>query len=237
MVTFRYGSIFDGYCRTVAIPVNCIGVMGKGLALDYKTRFPNGFSRYRELCQAGELKPGVCALIKEDGISALMFPTKTDWKLPSKAEYIESGLDWLLKNYERLGIESIALPALGCGLGGLDWNDVKKMIVQKFANESIKVAVYIPPNIVEVSPFASTADTIAPVEVKEALIECIIRWFQRAGVYESPNSFEAMRILFGRAYALVVSHTAAIEGIKKDHGKAEAFVEKAIGLNLISNAY
>lgn len=237
-VTLRYGNIFEGCCETIAIPVNCVGVMGKGLALQYKQKHPNGFDMYKKMCDSREIRPGVCGLIKEkNGSSFLMFPTKNDWKLPSKLEYVDEGLECLKANYRNLGIKSIALPALGCGLGGLKWADVKKLVFDKFSGEKLNVILYVPADVTEVAPFAFVADTMAPVEVKEALVDCVVKWFQKAGVYDSPKAFEAMRILYGRAYALLINHSDAVERVKKDHGKAMEYVEKAIGLTLISNAY
>ncbi len=237
-VTLRYGNIFEGCCETIAIPVNCVGVMGKGLALEYKKKFPDGFEKYREMCDNKEIRPGVCGLIKEkNGSAFLMFPTKDNWRYPSKKEDIVAGLEWLRAYYKPLGIKSIALPALGCGLGGLKWDDVKKLIFDKFSNEDLKVVLYVPYDIIEVAPFAFVADTMAPVEVKKAIIAEVITWFRNTGVYDNAKAFEAMKLLYGRAYTLIIGHSDVVEAVKKDHHAAYPYVAKAVGLTLISNAY
>lgn len=108
-------------------PVNTKGVMGKGLAAQFKKRYPSHFVKYRDLCYSKKLKAGQPELVKDKtGQFIMLFPTKTHWQYKSKIEYIEKGLIYVKDNYN-LG-ESIALPMLGCGLGGLEWADVKDLI-------------------------------------------------------------------------------------------------------------
>jgi O-acetyl-ADP-ribose deacetylase (regulator of RNase III) len=111
--------------------VNTEGVMGKGLALQFKKAFPETFASYERSCKAGEVVPGrmhvVCRLSSPRFI--FNFPTKTQWRYPSKIEYIRDGLVDLVTQIRNLGIQSIAIPPLGCGNGGLDWADVKPLII------------------------------------------------------------------------------------------------------------
>lgn len=107
--------------------------MGKGLALKFKQRFPDAFEDYRQACSRGELKPGVLHTFRlDDGRWIVNFPTKTAWQAQSKLEYIDSGLPVLVDFVRTNGIESIAIPALGCGLGALPWHTVKPRIEKAF---------------------------------------------------------------------------------------------------------
>lgn len=117
----KKGSLFDSDCDWIVNTVNCVGVMGKGIALEFKKRYPEMFNDYREICKKGLLTPGKLWIwTKDPKRNILCFPTKDHWRNPSRIEWIEEGLKKLLGNYERLGITSIAFPLLGCTNGGLN---------------------------------------------------------------------------------------------------------------------
>lgn len=126
-------------------PVNCLGVMGKGIALEFKTRFPKSYEVYRVVCERGELKPGRVLFVPgQDGESnVLHFPTKNHWRGKSRLAWIEAGLDYLKQHYATWGLKRIAMPQLGCGLGGLEWRDVRPLIDAAFAEEPLQVVVSI----------------------------------------------------------------------------------------------
>lgn len=140
MVVFTDRNIFDftNCVDAIVNPVNCVGQMGKGLALEFKKRYPRNFEIYKQACDDGLVTVGSVfwesAGIKVgDGPSIIAnFPTKKHWANPSRIDWIESGLLNMAKtiNHKPYAIRSIAIPALGCGLGGLDWADVKKLMVQ-----------------------------------------------------------------------------------------------------------
>lgn len=117
--------------------VNCVGVMGKGIALQFRNKWPENFRAYEAFCKAKKLRPGHMfvfdsgALVKPNFI--VNFPTKDHWRGKSHIEYISDGLVDLVAQVRRLGIRSIAIPPLGCGNGGLDWADVKPLIESAFA--------------------------------------------------------------------------------------------------------
>ena len=118
-------------------PVNCVGTMGKGLALQFKISFPKNFYAYGKMCRTGRIRIGevfIFALDDEDQPQRFIinFPTKRDWRDASKLQEIQAGLEDLVRKVVDFKIGSIAVPALGCGLGGLDWHDVKPLIVQAF---------------------------------------------------------------------------------------------------------
>lgn len=145
MINFKHGDIFKAEAQTLVATVNCVGIMGKGLAKEFKLRFPEMFKEYVKACNRGELRKGNLFLYKNLHTNILCFPTKDNWKGPSKYEFIEEGLKTLRKNYKKWGItSSIAIPPLGCGLGGLDWQKVKSLIIKYLEELPINIEVYEP---------------------------------------------------------------------------------------------
>ena len=162
-ITLARGDMFFSTMKTFTVSVNTVGVMGKGLASRAKYQFPDVYVLYQDLCRQRKLKMGTPFLYKreenferslaEDTESFvtengnrwfLLFPTKNHWKESSPIEGIERGLQWLLNNYKNLNIESIALPSLGCGLGGLDWKDVGPLMCKYLAQMDIQSCIYLP---------------------------------------------------------------------------------------------
>ena len=113
------GNIFNTNCQTLVNTVNCIGVMGKGMALECKLRFPEMFIKYKDSCDKKLFKPGYLQIYKNSKPWILNFPTKIHWKDPSKIEYLEDGLKKFQDEYLNKNISSIAFPLLGASLGGL----------------------------------------------------------------------------------------------------------------------
>ncbi len=141
----KIGNIFDSKLQTKVNTINCVGVMGKGIALEFKNQYPAMYKEYVKLCSAGMVEPGKPYLYRDLlGTSILNFPTKEHWKSPSKLSYILDGLDWFVNNYASLGIESIAFPPLGCGNGGLSWELVGPIMYQKLKNLPIEIEIYAP---------------------------------------------------------------------------------------------
>lgn len=128
MVTFVKGDMFKSPAQVLTNTVNCVGVMGAGVALEFKNRYPMMFEDYKAKCDRSEVKPGQPYLWEDDSTQILNFPTKRDWRNDSVFQDIEDGLKHLANSYADMGIQSIAMPALGCGLGGLDWSDVRPLI-------------------------------------------------------------------------------------------------------------
>lgn len=148
MVELTKGNLFDSGCQALVNPVNCVGVMGKGLALSFKTKFPVMFKEYAQECRLGNVVPGKMQVSKNLGGNPdfiINFPTKRHWKDKSLLEDVELGLQDLVKVVEGKGIKSIAVPPLGCGLGGLDWKVVGPMIKVELGKlDGVKVLVYVP---------------------------------------------------------------------------------------------
>jgi O-acetyl-ADP-ribose deacetylase (regulator of RNase III) len=142
-VTIIHGDIFASHAQTLVNPVNCRGVMGKGLALRFAQRNPGMLSAYKDLCASGELRPGRLQLYTAELPWVLNFPTKDHWRSSSQLAYIERGLELLVINYAAWGIESIAFPQLGTGKGGLDWDDVEPIMRRYLDPLPNNVEIYI----------------------------------------------------------------------------------------------
>lgn len=143
MITYKTGNIFNSPAQVITNTVNCVGVMGKGLALAYKKKYPEMFNDYKAKCNEGQVKPGQPYLWENDEVQILNFPTKRHWKQASLISDVEEGLKYLAKNYSQMGISSVALPPLGCGLGGLNWAEVKNLINKYLGSiEDLDVYVY-----------------------------------------------------------------------------------------------
>ena len=141
----KIGDLFESKCSTIVNTVNCVGIMGKGIALEFKKRYPEMFMDYVLKCNRGDVKPGLPYVYQDsEGISVLNFPTKDHWRSPSRLSYVIDGLDWFVENYASYNIESIAFPPLGCGNGGLSWNIVGPIMYQKLSKLPIQVEIYAP---------------------------------------------------------------------------------------------
>ena len=139
------GDILKSKAQTLVNTVNCVGIMGKGIALEFKNRFPDMFKDYLQRCERKEIHLGVSYLYKSlFGPQIVNFPTKDHWKSVSKVSDIKKGLDYLVKNYRQWGITSIAIPPLGCGNGQLDWKTVGPLIYSVAKQMDIPVEIYAP---------------------------------------------------------------------------------------------
>lgn len=141
------GDLLKADVEALVNPVNTRGVMGAGLALQFKKAFPDNFTAYEQACKAGGVVIGRIHIVERvmPPRFIINFPTKDHWRHPSKFEYIQDGLIDLIAQVHKLGIQSIAIPALGCGKGGLDWAIVKPLIVQVFSGLSgVRVIVFDP---------------------------------------------------------------------------------------------
>lgn len=157
------GDMFFSKHQTLTISVNCVGVMGKGLASTAKYRFPDVYVKYQDLCKSRVLKMGVPFIHKREssifneladdsfGLENpeqqtwfLLFPTKDHWKNKANIQGIEQGLIWLRNNYKKQGVESLAMPALGCGLGQLEWQDVGPLMCKYLTDMDIVTSIYLP---------------------------------------------------------------------------------------------
>jgi uncharacterized protein YwgA/O-acetyl-ADP-ribose deacetylase (regulator of RNase III) len=155
MVVVKIGNLFESPAQTLVNTVNCVGVMGKGVALEFKTRFPEMYEDYVTRCKRGEVRLGLPYLYR--GLMPpwiLNFPTKDHWRSVSRLQDIEQGLEYLLAHYRKWGIESLAVPPLGCGHGQLEWRVVGPTLYRYLKRMEIPVELY--------APFGTAHDELQP---------------------------------------------------------------------------
>ena len=148
MITFVKGDLLIDDAQALVNTVNTVGVMGKGIALQFKERFPDNYNVYRKACKDGALTVGQMLITESkrlDGEKIIInFPTKTTWRKPSEYSYIEAGLVTLRSKIQELGIRSIAIPPLGSHNGGLDWSRVRDMIIDSLGDLDCDIRLYEP---------------------------------------------------------------------------------------------
>jgi O-acetyl-ADP-ribose deacetylase (regulator of RNase III) len=142
-IQYQKGDIFESNAQVIVNTVNCQGVMGKGLALAFKQKYPAMFNVYQQECRTGKLRIGKPTLYQKSTPWILNFPTKDSWRANSKMEYIEKGLEFLVAYYKNAGIKSIAFPKLGALNGKLSWDEVGPMMARYLSQLDIDVYIYI----------------------------------------------------------------------------------------------
>ena len=138
------GDLFESRAQTLVNTVNCVGVMGKGVAEQFKRRFPEMFEDYKRRTDLKAVRPGEPYLYRGSRVQIINFPTKDHWRSPSRLSDIERGLDYLAAHVAEWGVSSLALPPLGCGNGGLEWSEVGPLMFRKLHDQPIDIEVYAP---------------------------------------------------------------------------------------------
>lgn len=149
MILFSKGNLWQLDAEALVNTVNTVGVMGKGIALQFKQEFPHNYAMYRDACQKKSLTIGRLLTSTDQSLllgtrTIINFPTKQHWRNPSRYEYIEKGLIALCAFLKTTAIRTVAIPALGSGNGGLDWTVVKKMIEKYLSGLPQEITVYEP---------------------------------------------------------------------------------------------
>jgi O-acetyl-ADP-ribose deacetylase (regulator of RNase III) len=153
MIQFIEGNLLESKAEALVNTVNTVGVMGKGIALQFKNQYPSNYKLYEKACKAKEVQVGKLFVTEDSSLLEgrkiiINFPTKTDWRKPSEYSYIESGLKDLVRIITELGIKSVAVPPLGAGNGGLDWNVVKSIIEKNLTGLNCDIQIYEPNAII-----------------------------------------------------------------------------------------
>ncbi len=149
MIKYITGNILESSAEALVNTVNTVGVMGKGIALQFKKAYHNNYKAYVEACKKNKIKTGKVFVVKDSSLNSgtkyiINFPTKKDWRKPSEYSFIETGLDDLIRVLKEYDIKSIAIPPLGSGNGGLEWEKVKKIIEKKLGNLDVEIVVFEP---------------------------------------------------------------------------------------------
>ena len=241
MVQVKVGNLFDSKAQTLTNTVNCVGVMGKGIALEFKRRFPEMFKDYEERCNAGKVVLGKPYLYRPtSGPWILNFPTKQHWRSVSRLSDIEEGLTYLRNNYREWGVISIAVPPLGCGNGQLDWAVVGPRLHWHLTRLDIPVELYAPhgtPDEQLTGDFLSANGRVhddlmsvrSGVPVKAgwfALVEALFRLQQRK--YGHPigrTSFQKLAY-----FATELGIPTGLEFERKTYGPHSGAIKRMIGI-------
>jgi O-acetyl-ADP-ribose deacetylase (regulator of RNase III) len=152
MIRYVHGNLLEDPADALVNTVNCVGVMGKGIALMFRERFPKNTETYRRACEANAVHVGRMLVTNDDSPWGLRwvinFPTKKHWRDPSELEWVREGLKDLVRVVREYGIRSVALPALGCGNGGLEWSQVRPEIEAALGDlPGVEVTVYRPAGV------------------------------------------------------------------------------------------
>ncbi|WP_409966859.1 macro domain-containing protein [Bengtsoniella intestinalis] len=143
MIHYVTGNLLEAEAIALVNTVNCEGVMGKGIAYQFKLAYPETNKSYISACENGSLRVGTLHYYRENGKIVINFPTKIKWRNKSEMDYIEKGLDALIPLLEELSVDSVAIPPLGSGNGGLVWGEVRELIEKKLNPISEKLDIYI----------------------------------------------------------------------------------------------
>lgn len=206
MLLYIRQNIFESPAQVLVNAVNTVGVMGKGIAKQYKLIYPEMYKQYRYFCEQGMLEIGKLWLYKNETKWILNFPTKEHWRNPSKVEYIESGLKKFVETYEEKGIHSISFPQLGTGNGGLDWEAEVKPLFEKYLKPlPIPVFVHIVDekstfkeheNIAETKKWLQREPSALSVDfVWDDLIHILERHDWKVGQWDIQNDIDVLRIV------------------------------------------
>jgi O-acetyl-ADP-ribose deacetylase (regulator of RNase III) len=219
MLQLKRGNLLEEKTEALVNTVNCVGVMGKGIALQFKQAFPDNFKQYQNACKAKAIQPGQMFIVDRGALLnpryVINFPTKRHWRQPSRIEDIQIGLAALVRDVQSRSITSIAVPPLGCGNGGLVWADVKPLIIQAFeALPDVTVILFEPAG----APLTETikAETIKAEMMKlgtakpqmspaRAALLCLIDLYTQSGYRASRIEIQKL------AYFLKVAGEPALQ--------------------------
>ena len=199
MIIFTEGNMMTSSAEALVNTVNTVGVMGKGIALQFKEEFPTNFATYKTACSTGELVPGKLLITRDKNVAKeekiiVNFPTKLHWRNPSKYEYIKDGLTELVKTIQEYQIKSIAIPPLGCGNGGLDWDVVKKMIQEALSDLNTEIYVYEPNKDIKKTLQTSTTTKEISLTPASGLIAYAMYYYDSIG--ENCSLFVANKLAY-----------------------------------------
>ncbi|MGH1471640.1 MAG: type II toxin-antitoxin system antitoxin DNA ADP-ribosyl glycohydrolase DarG [Cellvibrionaceae bacterium] len=181
MIKFTSGDILRADAEAIVNTVNCVGVMGRGIALQFKKAWPDNFKEYAAACKQNEVKPGSMFIVETGQLTnpkyIVNFPTKRHWRGASKIEDVELGLHALARDIKEKGIKSIAIPPLGSGLGGLDWADVREVIESILSDlDDVEILVYEPKGAPENDKMAKNRKVPQMTAGRAVLIELMQRY-------------------------------------------------------------
>jgi len=202
MITYKKGNIFDAKVEALVNTVNTVGVMGKGIALQFKFAFPESYKAYKEAASRNEIVTGKVQIVPVNDINGVKyiinFPTKAHWRNPSKIQWINDGLIDLKKQVQEFGINSIAIPPLGCGNGGLNWDNVKPLIDSLLADLKIDITVYEPSDAIKQALMKKEKPTASKLTPVRAMLLYLLYKYRALGEFSSEFAAEKLSYFLQR---------------------------------------
>ncbi|MEN9936325.1 MAG: hypothetical protein RLZZ387_2904 [Chloroflexota bacterium] len=200
MIAFRTGDLLQADVEALVNTVNCVGIMGRGIALQFKQAYPANFKVYAAACKRGEVQPGRMLVVETGALVGpkyiINFPTKRDWRGKSRLEYIDTGLAALVDEIQQRGIRSLAIPPLGSGLGGLDWQVVRPRIEAALAQlEGVRVEIYEPSTPQE-RPAPATTTTAPPMTPGRAALVLLMHRYLGGLMDPFVNLLEVHKLMY-----------------------------------------
>lgn len=200
MIELTRGDILKANAEALVNTVNCVGVMGRGIALQYRKAFPEMFKAYKAMCDREELKPGMVLTHDLNRFDpphyVINVPTKQHWRGKSSMEYVEAGLAALVEEVRRLNVKSVAVPPLGCGLGGLDWAEVRSRIEEAFADlTEVHIVLFEPAGAPTAAEMAKTEKT-PNMTVGRATLLGLMRRYLAAAMDPSISLLEIHKLMY-----------------------------------------
>lgn len=198
MITYKTGNLLKAPTEALVNTVNTVGVMGKGIALQFKKAFPDVFTAYREAVKQGEIVVGRVQVVPVKVVDGpqyvINFPTKQHWRSPSQLTWIEAGLVDLKKQLATHAITSVALPPLGCGNGGLDWDQVRALIERILADAPVEVMVYEPSEAIKA--VLKTEETTKNQNLTPARAMLLTMLYRYRALGEEASEFAAEKLSY-----------------------------------------
>jgi O-acetyl-ADP-ribose deacetylase (regulator of RNase III) len=202
MITSKTGNILDAGTQALVNTVNTVGVMGKGIALQFKNEFPENFAAYMQAVKREELKVGTVQVVpvkSTGGVEYVVnFPTKAHWRFPSRLEWIKTGLEDLKKKIAEYKIKSIAIPPLGCGNGGLNWKDVEPLIRETLNDVDADIVLYLPDDRVKEALKKEENPKAAKLTGPRAMLLYLLYRYRALGEFTSEFAAEKLSYFLQR---------------------------------------
>ncbi len=230
MILYTTGDLLDSTAEALVNTVNCEGYMGKGIAYQFKMKFPENNIDYVKVCKSGALTVGKLHYYRENGKIIINFPTKNKWRAKSKMEYIENGLSALVQLIIQQNIKSIAIPPLGSGNGGLIWSEVKNLIENKLSTlpDDIQVYIYEPSQNYKAKPVAEpklSMSALVLIEIKKGLNQFDKLRLQKTAyfinIFSKSEYFKFKAHKFGPYNNSIVIISRTIKSFQEYHGVTE----------------
>jgi O-acetyl-ADP-ribose deacetylase (regulator of RNase III) len=202
MITYKKGNIFDAKVEALVNTVNTVGVMGKGIALQFKFAFPENYKAYKEAARRNEIVTGKVQIVPVNDINGVKyiinFPTKAHWRNPSKIQWIKDGLIDLKRQLQEFGITSIAIPPLGCGNGGLNWDNVRPLIDTSLADLEIDITVYEPSEAIKQALMKAEKPAASKLTPVRAMLLYLLYKYRALGEFSSEFAAEKLSYFLQR---------------------------------------